>query len=126
VLDAVCAIPGKIRLPRRGETKTLLRQAFATEIGPELARQDKRGFVFPIARWMHGPLRDLCESAISRLKRSGLCEPSGVERVWSDYLAAPETRNWSRAWMLCVVGAWLEAKAEQRVLSTSREQVPGF
>jgi asparagine synthase (glutamine-hydrolysing) len=108
VLNAICAIPGNLRLPRHGETKTLLRRAFAAEIGPDLARQGKRGFVLPLARWMRGPLRELCANAVGRLKQSGLCDPAGVELVWNAYLAAPETQNWSRAWMLCVLGDWIE------------------
>lgn len=109
-LGAQCdlRIPGNIRLPRHGETKTLLRRAFAADIGPDLARQGKRGFVLPLARWMRGPLRELCANAVDRLKQSGLCDPAGVELVWNAYLAAPETQNWSRAWMLCVLGDWIK------------------
>ena len=111
VLDAVLACPGPIRLPDARPNKHLLRQAFAEHLRPEPTAQGKRGFVLPVARWMGGPLRELCERALGALRHSGMVDPEGVDAVWRAYLAEPETPIWSRAWTLCVLGAYLDRPA---------------
>lgn len=110
VLDAVLAMPGTVRLPNRVPDKFLLRRAFSDFYRPELLGQAKRGFELPVARWMRGSLRDLCEDALSSLRKSGLCDPDGVAGVWDQYLAEPETQIWSRVWSLCVLGNYLSRK----------------
>jgi asparagine synthase (glutamine-hydrolysing) len=105
--DLAFSVPGGVRLPDGAPGKHLLRAAFPDLLRPDLLTRPKRGFTLPIRRWMAGPLRDLCEAAVSAVKeRSGL-DARGVDAVWAQFVAAPESQTWSRAWTLVVLGDYL-------------------
>src|SRR5438105_15347858 len=82
VIDYAYSLPGKLRLPRGGATKHLLRQSFAEFLRSEITGRRKTGFTLPIGRWMSGPLRETCEASIARLRRGEILRPAGVDRVW--------------------------------------------
>jgi asparagine synthase (glutamine-hydrolysing) len=108
LLNLVSAIPGSVRLPLKFANKHLMRAAFAEALPPPIRQQAKRGFSMPIRRWMVGPLRELCEHSLGRLKSSGVLRAQGVDAIWSSFLANPESPIWSRAFTLCVAGNYLE------------------
>ncbi|TDA70793.1 asparagine synthase-related protein, partial [Halomonas marinisediminis] len=68
------AVPGRVRLPGAAADKHLLRVCFPDLLAAPVLAQAKRGFTLPIRRWMLGPLRDVCESAMLQVRRSGLLE----------------------------------------------------
>ena len=47
-----------------GRPKPLLQDALGRLLPPQLARRPKRGFTFPWARWLRGPLRGRAEAAV--------------------------------------------------------------
>lgn len=108
VIDFVYSIPGDIRLPDGIANKHLLRAAFENHLRPELLQQAKRGFHLPIGRWLVGPLREMAEVGLDRLKQTGVVDEAGVDAIWTSFLAQPTSPLWSRAWTLCVVGVYLE------------------
>ena len=108
MLDLVLPIPGHVRLPNGIADKHLLRVAFSDQLRPALLEQKKKGFTLPIRRWMVGPMRELCEHSLARLKSLGVLRPEGIDSVWRSFLAAPESPIWSRAFILCVAGKYLE------------------
>lgn len=112
VLNAILPLKGKIRLPSGRPDKHLLRQAFGHRLPQPLLRQRKRGFTLPLSRWMRTSLRESCEAALQNARNSGLLEPNGVQQIWQAYLREPESSAWSRAWLLCVFGAWLGHTAD--------------
>lgn len=107
VIDLAYSIPGRVLLPEGKANKHLLRRAFGPLVRPELASLAKRGFVLPIRRWMTGPLRETCETALAHLRSSGFVRPAGVDAVWSRFIAEPESPIWSRAFTLVVLGSYL-------------------
>lgn len=108
VVDYVQQIPGKVRLPRLGKPKHLLRVACQDLLRDELLNQPKRGFTLPIRRWMLGPLRDLCESAIGYLVQRKALDRRGIHTVWTAFLREPESPIWTRAFALVVLGSYLQ------------------
>ena len=108
VIDLASSIPGSVRLPDGVSNKHMLRVGFAEFFRPALTDKAKDGFTLPIKRWMLGPLRDRCEDALTVLKDSHLVCPEGVDRVWQAYQSSSESQLWSRAWQLCVLGAYLQ------------------
>jgi len=115
IVDFASTIPGRIRLPAGGRPKHLLRAACADLLRPELLTQPKRGFSLPIRRWMLGPLRETCESAIDHLTSSWTLDRRGVHAVWTAFLREPESPIWTRAFMLVVLGSYLRrVKSEVR------------
>ena len=107
MLDLMYSIPGNVRLPGGRADKHLLKMAFPDLLRNSLTSQAKRGFTLPIRRWMHGPMRPLCEDAINSLKTLGLMNDSGIDEVWKEFMRAPETPIWSRAFALCVLGHYI-------------------
>jgi asparagine synthase (glutamine-hydrolysing) len=119
VLDLVCALPGRIRLPTGKADKHLLKVACGDLLRDDVIAGEKRGFVLPLWRWMLGPLRELCEDSLKSLRASGLVHLPGVEAVWQAFLREPESPIWSRAWELCVAGYYLAAP---RTSASSRHE----
>ena len=111
LLNLAHAIPGRVRLPRRAAGKHLLRRAFADFLRPELLNKPKRGFTLPTGRWMAGPLRPLCEQALLVLKDARLLKPDGVDAMWKNFLAEPESPMWTRAFSLVVLGEFIRKTA---------------
>jgi asparagine synthase (glutamine-hydrolysing) len=107
LLDLVQAIPGSVRLPAGAPPKYLLRRAFPELLRPEILRQPKRGFTLPLRRWMAGSLRPRCERSLAAVKECGGLRPAGVDAVWRQFLAEPESPAWSRAFALVVLGEFL-------------------
>lgn len=107
VINSVMAIPANVRMPYGVANKHLLRRTFPNLLRTELMEQSKRGFSLPIRRWMNTSLKGLCEQSLSDLRRSGILEIEGIDSVWRAYLNAPETPLWSRAFSLCVLGAYI-------------------
>lgn len=107
MLDLMLAIPGPVRLPNGRADKHLMRMAFAPMLRPALLNQTKRGFTLPIRRWMTGPMRDLCEHALTGLKSVGCLSAAGIDSLWQSFLSNPESPIWSRAFTLCVLGLYI-------------------
>ena len=107
MLDLVYSLPGRLRLPDAKVKKPLLRKAFSGLLRPELSSQAKRGFSLPIARWMLGPLRELCEQSLGDLKSLGMLHREGIDEVWQSFLREPTSPAWSRAFSLCVLGRYM-------------------
>jgi asparagine synthase (glutamine-hydrolysing) len=102
------SLPGSIKLPAGKPNKHLLRRILGEQLGIDPGAAPKRGFSLPLARWLRGPLLDLAEKAIDRLKKSGLVAPHAVSQIWASFTREPQTPAWSRAFMLVVLGNYLE------------------
>lgn len=115
LIDYVYSIPGNILLPNGRADKHILRRAFFPELRASLLLQKKRGFTLPIRRWMMGPLRPLCEDALSELKRQPFIRAEGVDRLWNSFRSAPESPIWSRAFAMVVLGYYLRNLRNLRI-----------
>ena len=71
-------------------------------------RRPKQGFTLPIARWMKGTLGKAMENRIEWLAADGLFEADAVRCVWADFLRAPRSPAWSRAWTLAALAQWMQ------------------
>ncbi len=79
--------------------KPLLVAALGDALIAEAARRPKRGFSFPMAKWMHERTDTMREMAMS----TKILERDVVGKMWS---AFDQGRlHWSRAWSLVVLGA---------------------
>lgn len=107
LVEAVQSIPGQMRLHGQGANKPLMYEALGESVFRDIPFQRKRGFALPYAVWMAGPLREQFEGMLGEVKKSGLLDSSEVDRIWNDFLADQRATNWTRAWLLGVLGAWL-------------------
>lgn len=107
VVDFVSALPGNVKMPSGRPTKFLLREACRDLIPDSLANRPKTGFCLPIARWMHGPVRESCEASIDAAARSGVLDAREVQSIWRDFLASSSNVHWIRPMTLVALGAYL-------------------
>jgi asparagine synthase (glutamine-hydrolysing) len=81
-----------------GRTKPLLADALPKPLPEQVLAQPKRGFTFPIDRWLRGPLRERFESAVFEGgAREGALEPVLTRKVWQGFLdeRVPPTSIWA-------------------------------
>lgn len=78
--------------------KPLLVRAVGDEAVREAGQRPKRGFTFPMARWMKSAAPEMRE-----LAETGELVRSAVRECWSDFEQG--RMHWSRAWALTVLGA---------------------
>jgi asparagine synthase (glutamine-hydrolysing) len=107
VVDFAMALPGSVRSPQGLSSKHMLRAAFSRFLCKGVRGQAKRGFVLPISRWMRSTMRDMCEESMKSLAQSGLVEARESGAIWDEFLARPDSRMWSRAFQMCVLGAFV-------------------
>ncbi|MBL8189190.1 MAG: asparagine synthase (glutamine-hydrolyzing) [Acidobacteria bacterium] len=85
--------------------KTMLLEAAGDLLPDGIANRPKQGFVFPMDRWMRGPLRQFVADGISHLRQAdifpGLELDQFVERFRGGQLA------WARLWAFVVLGHWV-------------------
>jgi asparagine synthase (glutamine-hydrolysing) len=98
VVARALAMPGN-RKTSGAMNKPLLVAALGDALIEEAARRPKRGFSFPMAKWMHERTGAMREMAMS----TKTLERDVVGKMWS---AFDQGRlHWSRAWSLVVLGA---------------------
>ena len=92
-----------------GFPKQLLVDAVGDDTLTSLAREPKRGFVFPFELWMRGELREFCEHHLGPdgLEQRSFVQRDAVAAVWKSFHAGNET--WSRPGALVALTAWLES-----------------
>jgi asparagine synthase (glutamine-hydrolysing) len=64
VVRFVAALPDEVKI-RGGETKRLLRRAFAGVVPEAILVRPKQGFDLPLAAWLRGPLEDLAATHLN-------------------------------------------------------------
>jgi asparagine synthase (glutamine-hydrolysing) len=110
LVDYVLGLMGSLRVRRGSTNKPLLFDALGKAVFRDIPRRRKRGFSLPHAKWMTGPLRGQFEDLLDNTKQSGIVESDGVQAVWDAFLDDPDGPTWSRAWMLGVLGGWLDRR----------------
>ena len=98
VVARAAATPGNLKTSRT-MNKPLLVEALGDALIDEAARRPKRGFSFPMAKWMHERTGALREMAMS----TRTLERDVVGKMWSAF--DQDRLHWSRAWSLVVLGA---------------------
>ncbi|HLY21459.1 MAG TPA: asparagine synthase (glutamine-hydrolyzing) [bacterium] len=104
LVEYAAALPGQLRADGHAP-KWLLRKALGTLV-PETAGAVKRGFTFPLGRWLNGPLRPRAQDALRDVR---LFRPAAVARL--QHQVARGRAHWSRLWVLVVLSEWMRAVA---------------
>lgn len=105
LFEFVAALPEKLKRIN-GTPKGLLVGAFKDLLPPEIVQQPKRGFTFPWANWLRGPLKKTVEKGLGEFSPAlELTLNRGkTDRVWNKYLNAHT--SWARPWSLYVLNEW--------------------
>ena len=107
---------------RNGETKRLLRSAFARELGAETLSRPKTGFSVSLSAWRNAMMVELGRELLDpdRIRRQGLYDPGAVGRILADFLdpdSVPAARLSlfqveTRFWMMIVFQRWYQKYVE--------------
>jgi asparagine synthase (glutamine-hydrolysing) len=105
LVEFVTQLPQEVKAGK-GIPKALLISALSDLLPSEVINQKKRGFTFPWATWLRGPLKTKVDGGLSELSPSlqQALHPKAAENVWSSYLEGKTT--WSRPWSFYVLNEW--------------------
>jgi len=106
LVTAVASLPGAVKAS--ATPNALLREVARTNVPSALLQPGKRGFAFPMDRWMRGQLReevaDVLMNPTGSFGLSDLVSNVEVQRTWLAFL---ERRvAWTRPWSLYVLKSW--------------------
>jgi asparagine synthase (glutamine-hydrolysing) len=101
LVEFAARLPGGLRV--NGHLpKWLLLRALEDRLPPEAGRT-KRGFAFPMAAWLRGPLRSRVDDALDA--GASLFQPEVVRALRARVESG--RAHWSRLWALVVLSLWL-------------------
>lgn len=105
LVEFVTQLPQKVKL-NKGVPKALLVAALSDILPDEVFNQTKRGFTFPWAEWLRGPMKSSLEQGFSELSPAlrAVLNPEAGREVWRNYLDGKT--SWSRPWSLYVLNEW--------------------
>jgi len=105
LVEFVTQLPQKLKL-RKGTPKALLVAALEDLLPSEVVHQTKRGFTFPWAAWLRGPLKENVDKGFRDVASalSGAIDAGKANEIWQDYLDGKT--SWSRPWSLYVLNEW--------------------
>jgi asparagine synthase (glutamine-hydrolysing) len=112
LVEFVTGLPAALK-SNNGTPKALLVAALGDLLPAEVVQQTKRGFTFPWAAWLRGPLRETMERGLSKLAPAlgRMLNERGVYSVWEAYLKGKT--SWSRPWSLYVLNEWVKRQVEE-------------
>lgn len=108
LVELSARIPPHLKLNgRRG--KYILKRAMRPRLPTGVIERKKKGFGMPVARWLHGPWRDLLLDTVSqgRAGRTGLFVQSEVDRLVHEHLSGKRDRR-KPLWTLLMFMWWHE------------------
>jgi asparagine synthase (glutamine-hydrolysing) len=108
LVEFVTQLPREFKF-RKGQPKALLVDALNELLPSGVVNQPKRGFTFPWATWLRGPLRKSIEAGLAEATPI-LQEALNIESangIWRSYLDGHT--SWSRPWSLYVLNEWTRA-----------------
>ncbi|MDQ5844749.1 MAG: asparagine synthase (glutamine-hydrolyzing), partial [Acidobacteriota bacterium] len=105
LVEFVTQLPQEIKVSK-GTPKALLVAALQDLLPAEVVNQTKRGFTFPWAEWLRGPLKESIDDGFSHLSPALANSINGDEArgIWRSYL--DRKTSWSRPWSLYVLNEW--------------------
>lgn len=107
LVEFVTKLPESAKL-RKGVPKSLLIAAVEDLVPQEVVTQPKRGFTFPWAAWLKGPLKQIVAKGLAEFsdKLEEVLQVEEARDVWQNYLSGHT--SWSRPWSLFVLNEWVK------------------
>jgi asparagine synthase (glutamine-hydrolysing) len=100
VAEFAMRIPAALKL-KKGRIKYMTRELAARYFPGNIVNRPKKGFGFPLALWLRGPLRGLMQRTIdeSRFVEAGLFRREALQRMQDEHAAGKVDHNY-RLWMI--------------------------
>jgi asparagine synthase (glutamine-hydrolysing) len=115
LIDYVATLPDRWKLSRFGQTKVILRRAFADLIPERINRRGKMGFGVPLDRWFRGELRSYVRDTLlaSDARCLAYLEPAALETIVRRHEKG-EANLGQQLWCLLAFERWLRLLPEWR------------
>ena len=106
VVEYAASIPSRLKICR-GNKKHIVKKAFSSLLPEDILYRKKMGFSVPLADWLRGELRSVCESKLLNAN-SGLANYFNMEEINSIWIEHQQkTRDYSSAiWSLLMFELW--------------------
>ena len=100
VAEFAMRIPAHLKI-KHGRIKHVTRALAARYLPASIVNRPKKGFGFPLALWLRGPLRSLMQRVIddSRLVATGLFRRETLQRLQDEHVSGRVDHNY-RLWMI--------------------------
>jgi len=100
VAEFAMRIPAGLKM-KRGRIKHVTRELASRYLPDAIVNRPKKGFGFPLALWLRGPLRGLMQRTIdeSRLVEAGLFRREALQRLQDEHVSGRVDHNY-RLWMI--------------------------
>jgi asparagine synthase (glutamine-hydrolysing) len=115
LIDYAATLPDRWKLSRFGQTKVILRRAFADLIPERINRRGKMGFGVPLDRWFRGELRSYVRETLlaSDARCLAYLEPAALETIVRRHETG-EANLGQQLWCLLAFERWLRLLPEWR------------
>jgi asparagine synthase (glutamine-hydrolysing) len=122
VMELAARLPVSLKL-RRGQSKFLLKRAFADLLPRENVQRAKMGFGVPVGEWFRGPLRELlCDVLLApRSLARGYFRPSELKRHVTQHLERRADLSF-QLWNLLMLELWHQEFVDSPRLSVVGER----
>lgn len=106
VVELAARMPRRLKL-RNTEGKYILKRAMRPRLPARVLERRKKGFGMPVAKWLHGPWRELLLDTLSggRAAESGVLRQSAVDRLIDEHLSGRRDRR-KPLWTLLMLQWW--------------------
>ncbi len=106
LVELVAAIPAAEKM-RGFDKKSLLKQAIAPILPPEILKRPKKGFTIPLTLWLRSELQPYMRAVLSkeRIERTGLFRWPTVSRLIEEHVSRKQNHQ-ARLWALLVFMTW--------------------
>lgn len=103
LVELASRIPDRFK-QRRSESKWVLKKAMEPFLPRDVIYRPKTGFGAPLRQWMHGELREMALDLLGEesLRRRGLFEPRGVQRLIEDDAAGRRDAAYTLFSLMCI------------------------
>jgi asparagine synthase (glutamine-hydrolysing) len=100
VAEFAMRIPAHLKI-KRGRIKHMTRELASRYLPDSIVNRPKKGFGFPLALWLQGPLRGLMQRTIdeSRFVAAGLFRRDALQRLQDEHVSGRFDHNY-RLWMV--------------------------
>jgi asparagine synthase (glutamine-hydrolysing) len=100
VAEFAMRIPAPLKL-KNGRIKHVTRELAGRYFPGSIVNRPKKGFGFPLALWLRGPLRSMMQRMIdeSRFAAAGIFRREALQRMQDEHVAGKVDHNY-RLWMI--------------------------
>ncbi len=120
LVEFVLSLPASVK-EKPGVVKSLLIEATADLLPPEIYQRRKMGFELPMPDWIKGPLKDFTLAGLQHTVRNGIFSDKTTQDLFESF--ALGKLHWQKLWAVVVLG-WYLQKQNATILLRGQTALP--